>query len=143
MSDANDELPNDHLLAEIVHGDELNVPFDVEEVGPWAHTGEGEEYRELKFPPLYEHPWGAGTAGLIGRQGRNGRVLLGIQVNVAAELSTDEADRLRAALVDLIDNVNRNNEGLEEACGRPGGTDCRSVAVFATQQSSVRRPKRF
>lgn len=114
MSDADDKLPSDHLLAEMVHGDDLNVPLDVEEVGPWAHTGEGEEYRELKFAPLYEHPWGAGTAGLTGRQGRNGRVLLGIQVNVAAaDLSADEADLLRAALADLIDNVNQNNERLQ------------------------------
>lgn len=112
VSDASDELPNDDLLAEMVHGTDLNVPLDVEEVGPWTHTEEGEEYRELRFSPLYAHPWGAGTAALIGRQGRNGRVIYSIEVNVTAELSTDEAALLKSALDDLIENVNQNNKWL-------------------------------
>jgi hypothetical protein len=109
VSKFDDERPSEDVLSEIVFGNELDIPIDVEEVGPWTQAEDGGEFRELKFSPLYVHPWGLGAAGLIGRQSRSGRVTYGIRVNVDDDLSTGEAALLRAALGDLIENVERIN----------------------------------
>ena len=112
MSNADSEPPGDKYLAELVHGSDLNVPIDTETVGQWTHTNAGEEYRELTIQPLYVHPLGQGTAGLIGRQARDGRVVYGVRVNLDAELSSEEVDLLRAALRDLVENAESNNAQL-------------------------------
>ncbi|SIL99105.1 Uncharacterised protein [Mycobacteroides abscessus subsp. abscessus] len=107
MSDPGNEGISEDTLRSIVIG-ALEVPADVVEIGDWMPTPNG-TLRTLSFPPIYEDPE-VGTVSLLGQQAENGEIRYGVRINIAGDFSAELADSIRAAIVDAVDDAERNND---------------------------------
>ncbi|WP_131831996.1 hypothetical protein [Mycobacteroides abscessus] len=82
--------------------------MDVTDIGDWMPTPNG-TLRTLSFPPIYEDPE-VGTVSLLGQQAENGEIRYGVRINIAGDFSAELADSIRAAIVDAVDDAERNND---------------------------------
>lgn len=107
MGDPGKEDISEDNLRSIVIG-EIEVPADVVDTGDWMETSNG-KLRALLFPPIFEHP-GVGAVSLLGQQAENGEIRYGVRINVAGDLSPEMANLIRAAIVDAVNDAERNND---------------------------------
>jgi hypothetical protein len=105
---------SEDALKRIVYSD-LPVPRDVEHMGEFMKTPDG-KVRLLSFPAAYSNPQPnddgeliAQEVRLMGHQEENGTITYGVLIDVTLLVSAEEAALVAAAIRDVADNADSNN----------------------------------
>lgn len=105
----------DENMSRIVFG-EITTPDDTEEIGRWNPYPDGQDRRLLKFRATYSNPVPDANGDLVpqevrlmGLQTRDGCIEYSVWLNVTGLLMTNEAHLVRAAIIDVLEDADRNN----------------------------------
>ncbi len=106
MGASDDESPSIEDARHAVFGN-LEIPRDATPDEEWEQV-DGERMLRLTFPAVFDDP-DIGTVRLTGHLLENGLIHYSVDIHVTRAMSTDTADQVRAAIVDVMEAADRNN----------------------------------